>query len=219
LQRQRHAGSLLDTRLSTTRYRLLIGAVFALWSLAVMAGIGSLMRFETTPGAFAEPPARWPAGATIARDDAKPTLLLFLHPRCTCSAATLTVLESVLARTNAAPTVHVFWLQPAGADANWRDTDIVRSVDGMPAILQHDDDGTESQRFGARTSGHTMLYGIDGTLRFAGGITGARARADDNAGRQRLVAALAGGPGQIAADVFGCPLRAHGALTDTGVLP
>ncbi len=53
-----------------------------------------------------------------------------------------------------------------------------------------DADGREARHFGAATSGQTLLYDERGTLVFSGGITGARAHAGDNVGRQSLVALL-----------------------------
>jgi hypothetical protein len=52
-----------------------------------------------------------------------------------------------------------------------------------------------------------MLYDADGVLLFTGGITGARAHAGDNAGRQALVALLNEmKPNGRTATVFGCSL-------------
>ena len=57
------------------------------------------------------------------------------------------------------------------------------------------------------TSGQTLLYDEDGRLAFSGGITGARAHAGDNLGRQSLVALLNREPAKRSAtNVFGCPL-------------
>ena len=52
--------------------------------------------------------------------------------------------------------------------------------------MLRDDDGAEARRFGAETSGQTLLYDARGALAFSGGITGARGHAGDNAGRASL---------------------------------
>jgi hypothetical protein len=71
-----------------------------------------------------------------------------------------------------------------------------------------DDQGAQSARFGAATSGQTFLYDARGNLQFSGGITAARAHAGDNAGRSSLVAMLnaSGAPVASRTSVFGCPL-------------
>jgi hypothetical protein len=70
-----------------------------------------------------------------------------------------------------------------------------------------DDDGRHAKQFGAATSGQTLLYDQDGALVFSGGITGARAHAGDNLGRQSLVALLNRQPAaRTGTSVFGCPL-------------
>ena len=46
-----------------------------------------------------------------------------------------------------------------------------------------DDMAGEARRFGAVTSGQTLLFDTQGNLLFSGGITAARAQAGDNAGR------------------------------------
>ncbi len=56
--------------------------------------------------------------------------------------------------------------------------------------MLRDDDGAEAKRFGAETSGQTLLYDERGTLAFSGGITGSRGHAGDNAGRASLLALI-----------------------------
>jgi hypothetical protein len=72
-------------------------------------------------------------------------------------------------------------------------------------------EGRESRRFGAATSGQTLLYAADGRLLFNGGITESRGHSGDNAGRSAilsLVLGLTSAPtGQpLSTPVYGCPL-------------
>jgi hypothetical protein len=102
--------------------------------------------------------------------------------------------------------------KPEGFANGWVQTDLWRTAASIPGVtLVRDDDGREARRFGTATSGQTLLYDGDGALRFSGGITGSRAHAGDNAGRQSLVALLSGEqPDRVATNVFGCPLFASG---------
>jgi hypothetical protein len=77
--------------------------------------------------------------------------------------------------------------------------------------VRRDDGGIEARRFGVSTSGQTLLYSASGALVYAGGTTGARAKAGNNAGRDALVALLSGRtPAQTATPVFGCSLFGAG---------
>ena len=92
----------------------------------------------------------------------------------------------------------------------WEKSDLWNAAVALPdTTVVRDDDGREAERFGAVTSGQTLLYDAQGTLLFSGGITGARGHAGDNAGRASLVALLNRVPGaHSATDVFGCSLFA-----------
>jgi len=69
----------------------------------------------------------------------------------------------------------------------------------------------EAKRFGAETSGQTLLYDERGTLAFSGGITGSRGHAGDNAGRASLLALInRSDADRRGSSVFGCPLFSAG---------
>src|SRR6185436_16026935 len=120
-----------------------------------------------------------------------PTLLMLAHPRCSCTAASLDELAEVLARTTTAPKTYVVFLKPEGVTSGWEQTDLWRRAAALPGVTAVvDDKGLEARRFGAETSGQTLLYDARGQLVFSGGITGARGHAGDNAGRAGLLALL-----------------------------
>jgi hypothetical protein len=70
-----------------------------------------------------------------------------------------------------------------------------------------DPDGAETRRFGAATSGETLLYSPAGKLLFRGGITASRGHSGDNYGRDAIVA-LVNKPSRRFSNtpVFGCSL-------------
>jgi hypothetical protein len=82
------------------------------------------------------------------------------------------------------------------------------TASALPNVtVLRDDDGVEAARFGAVTSGQTLLYDANGELIFSGGITGARGHAGDNAGRRALIALLEHKePFHRLTSVFGCSL-------------
>jgi hypothetical protein len=179
----------------------LVGAVAGLWVL---------WAYDNAPGAGANAPARWPADTTLERAAGRPTLVLLAHPQCSCTRATLTELAEALARAHTRPKTYVLFLKPESVSDGWEQTDLWRTAAALPDVtVVRDDDGREARKFGAFTSGQTLLYDSRGTLLFSGGITGARAHAGDNAGRSAIVALLNHGQSdRTGTSVFGCPLFA-----------
>src|SRR4051794_40937381 len=87
---------------------------------ALAAGLGGMWRYDSTPGRAADPADAWPADSTLPPPDGHPSLLLFAHPHCPCTRASLEELAGVLA---SAPNVraHVVFGVPTGHD-DWRQT-------------------------------------------------------------------------------------------------
>jgi hypothetical protein len=197
---------------TTEKRRPWLWIATALWLIAAVAGLSVLWKYDNAPGTGANAPARWPSASVLARTAGQSTLVLLAHPQCTCTPASLFELSEVLARARTRPRTYVLFLKPEGFGNGWVQTDLWRTAASIPGVtLVRDDDGREARRFGTATSGQTLLYDGDGALRFSGGITGSRAHAGDNAGRQSLVALLSGEqPDRVATNVFGCPLFASG---------
>jgi hypothetical protein len=109
---------------------------------------------------------------------------------------------------------------PDEAPASWIYSDLWDTAAAIPGVeVLADPGGREAALFGAATSGQTLLFDGSGTLRFEGGITGARGHEGDNAGRSSILALLR----DDASDrpdtpVFGCPLPEPGVAAPRGVL-
>jgi hypothetical protein len=189
------------------------------WLLAAVSGLFVLSRFDNAPGTAATAPARWPAGSSLARTPGRATLVLLAHPQCSCTRASLEELGEALARARIQPTTYVLFLKPESFSDGWEQTDSWRIAAALPGVTTlRDDSGREASRFGAATSGQTLLYDADGTLLFSGGITASRGHAGDNEGRSELVSLLNRGylahagiadrePSHLdATHVFGCSL-------------
>jgi hypothetical protein len=70
-----------------------------------------------------------------------------------------------------------------------------------------DPEGAAALRFGASTSGQTLLYNDSGRLVFNGGITAARGHEGPNDGQDAVIALLQNRPPlHTATPVFGCSL-------------
>lgn len=177
--------------------------------LTIVCGATILMtRYSNTPGNNGPAPASWPKDSRLSLDSNRPTLLMFVHPHCPCTRASLGELDRLLAEISKQPAVQVVCVKPAGTAPDWSSTDLTReaaSIRGVKVFL--DDCGLEAQRFHAQTSGQTLLYRPNGDLKFQGGITVARGHAGDNPGRAALRELLQEGHSkQVKTAVFGCGL-------------
>ena len=167
-----------------------------------------LTQYKSVPGPSASAPLRWPAQSALRRDAGLPTLVLFAHPKCPCTSASLSELRAALSGFGGRVQAIVAFSAPVGAERDWQTTgawQAAREIPGVVTVL--DPDGAETARFGAKTSGHVVLYGAEGALLFSGGITASRGHEGDNPGRARVRALLedpraAGGK----TPVFGCEL-------------
>ena len=187
-----------------------VWAFAVVWIMAVIAGLSVLWAWENTPGAAGDAPAQWPADTRLSRAADAPTLILFAHPQCSCTRASLGEFAETLARATIRPRTYIVFLKPVGFGVDWEKTDLWRTAERLPGVtVLRDDDGLEATRFGVITSGQTVLYDQSGALLFSGGITGARGHAGDNAGRASLVSLLNHGKTDLSlTSVFGCPLFA-----------
>ena len=182
--------------------------ITALWAVAVVVSSAFLIRYEMTPGPDRVAPLKWPARASEPRDSKLPTLVMFAHPRCPCTRATLGELELLMARCQGRLTVQVFFIRPKGSTTDWKETDLWRKASAIPGVsVRWDDAGIEARRFHAETSGQVALYGEDGALLFRGGITMARGHSGDNPGRSALQALVEHRASAVTkTPVFGCPI-------------
>ena len=209
-------------------------------ALAAIFGWYQLFRFAATPGEQSAAPARlpqnWaqsPSGAAensllhpVARSNS-PLLLVFIHPQCSCTHATLDELDQILHD----PIPHDPIRDAAGntrlASTQLASTQIVLAVYHSPTLdrspglaaftpatwlhapfrLLTDTGGRLARRFGAATSGEIVLYAADGHLLFQGGITPERAHVGASPASAALRAALLHGTPQTRGfSVFGCSI-------------
>ncbi len=181
---------------------------YMLWVAAVGAGFGWLAVYESMPGSRAEPPPTWPARSGLVRDQGRWTLVLFLHPHCPCSQATLEEFAALHSRYATHLRAHLVFCKPKGVPPDWEKTATWRRAATVGGVHVHCDERDEERhRFGALTSGHVFLYDPHGRLRYDGGITPARGKGGPSAGRSAVESFLRGEPGlDRTGPVFGCPL-------------
>lgn len=199
---------LTGARRTASPERLILIAISGLWLASVAGGLGVLAVYATSAPALISAPSAWPASSRIPMDAGISNMLVFMHPRCSCSSATLNELGKVLARTSAPCRITVVFFSPTSQTPEWNHTPLRQRAESLSGISVADDiDGHEAKLFGAVSSGHVVVYGPDGALRFHGGITASRGHEGDNFGEDCVVAALGGHeqPG-TRAPTYGCEI-------------
>jgi hypothetical protein len=183
-------------------------AIIAAWSLAILVGARVLLTYSNTPGTPASPPVDWPSQAPIKHADGRASLLVFVHPQCPCSRASIEELDRILVSVHDRVETTVFFYTPPQSSENWAHTDLWKSAAAIPTVrVLADRDARAARRFGARTSGQTLLYDSQRHLVFSGGITASRGHAGDNDGRDAIVSLLFGEqPHRRTTPAYGCAL-------------
>lgn len=194
---------------SSSRRRLLVAAT-ALWALGLAGGLAALGVYSSDAGSQAPAPSVWPAdlaAGELVRVEGAATGMIFLHPRCVCSAASLEELRSLVAGAPRGTRWYAVTYRPANEEADWG-RELIGALESVPGLRRVDDpEGELARRFGAHTSGHLVLYGGDGRHLYSGGITGARGHVGDNRGRSLAARSLEQDqPCCAESPVFGCPI-------------
>lgn len=172
-----------------------------------------MWNYATTPGQPAEPPRLWPSGGPIERHQGEAILLLFAHPQCGCTSASLGELAILMAHAQGKLEAAVFFYRPTSEDSSWVRTDLWRTAAAIPGVHAFEDrDAQMAKRFGVFTSGEALLYSAKGQLLFEGGITAYRGHSGDNAGRTAITKLVRGvipsaSSVPVTTPVFGCSLR------------
>lgn len=196
--------------------RVVIAAGALAWVAGVAWGLQKIQVYSTTPGAVTEAPVSWPESTVLARKSGQPTLVMFIHPQCSCTRASLTELQAILDSAHGTLSASIVVLKPTGMPEEWTRSstwETARQIEG--ATVVEDFEGTEANRFGASTSGDTVLYDAQGHLQFHGGITAARGHVGNNTGRQRVVSLINTGEADSHThEVYGCGLHDPHPMTD-----
>jgi hypothetical protein len=188
--------------------QLAIAAAVLVWLALCLTGFKILFDYGQTPGEAATFPPRWPTNSSIQRKPNQPTLVMFVHPQCPCTRASVGELATLMAHAPQKIDAHVLFLAPKGFSDNWVKSDLWQSAAAIPGVTTNiDPDGMEATRFHATTSGNIALYGSTGNLLFSGGITASRGHFGDNIGLDSAIASLSDNKTKPCnAAVFGCPL-------------
>ncbi len=192
-----------------------------LWLLVTTAGLVAMSNYERTAGGAGQTPLHWPVESGLPLDPERATLVMFAHPKCPCTRASVGELNRLLTHCRGRVATHVLFFAPKDGADEWVQSDLWKSAAAIPDVtVESDPDGKKAQQFGGETSGYVVLYDSRGDLLFKGGITEGRGHAGDNAGAEAIVSLLLdkkAATGQTA--VFGCSLLNPKRVCQEGGIP
>lgn len=198
--------------------RVAISLLSAAWLSATVAGMTVLWNHEARPGMAAKAPERWPEGSLFENSSSQTTMLVWIHPHCPCSRATIRELERLLVHFPKKVDCRVVLTRPPNCNDDFVETELTNTVRKLSQVtVVVDDDQREARRFGVSTSGQVLIYDCNAQLLFAGGITPSRGHEGDSLGGATIRKIL---QGESAIDgfngtcVYGCEL--FGEETDGG---
>lgn len=193
------------------RKPLLYGLVVG-WFVVVLVGFAQMAKYQATPGQRADAAQDLPATAQVRPVQGVGTIVMFIHPQCPCTQASLSELERLLCEIPSGTSVYISCLSPDGDGNDWTTTSLVQRAKSLSGVtVLHDSTGEVSAAFGPQTSGETFVYDKHRRMIFHGGITASRGHEGDNAGRSAIASLLNGVADTVSqTPVFGCPLVSVG---------
>lgn len=181
----------------------------SIWAVFLGFGFWKLFIYSNTPGELASALHNWPTATKISRDLDTNTLLVFVHPHCPCSDASVGELERLMPHISGKVKSVVVFFKPKNKSEEWVKGKLwqkTKAIPGVEALL--DEEGVEALHFDAKTSGQTFLYDKSGQLIFRGGLTPERGHMGDSDGRRTILSFVATGDTQVSSTpVFGCSIR------------
>jgi hypothetical protein len=194
-------------------FRGVLWGMAAIWLLAVALGASWVMRYDATAGTKGAAPQQWRSIGGLEGAEGHPFIVMALHPRCSCSQATLIELNKVLSQVATRPKIEILFYRPADAPEDWLRGALYDEVTRAGYRVVGDPDGKTALTLGLKTSGDMAVYDAEGALRFSGGITVGRGEVGGNGGEDALLlilggkrAAMVAGTGVAEHPVYGCPL-------------
>jgi len=210
---------LLPKLMSKKFIQLTLGLATSIWLVVVASGIFFIERYANRSGDENQSASSWPPSSHLSIANEKVTAILFAHPKCSCSEASVVELDHLMARTQSVAKIYVVFVRPP----MWSDADVksdlwkqVAKIPGIESVI--DNQGEEAKKFGALTSGMFFVYNTRGTLAFKGGITGSRGHVGDNVGLESAIEAIRGEVPKINhSKTFGCALFSQSNVLDDGL--
>lgn len=185
----------------------MIGIFIAIWAASIGIGFVFLTDYSMRPGKPANVSRHIPSGIFTESTEELPKLVLFIHPRCPCSRATLNELARIVANEQNRAKIKIFFYKPDNESSEWVKTDLWETAENIPGVDVEIMNEANIEKFGVVTSGQAILYSADGETVFSGGITLGRGHEGKSDGRAAIENYLETGAISVSeTPVFGCLL-------------
>jgi hypothetical protein len=188
------------------RFRLWIAG--ALWIALIAGGFTILNVHAATPGAQFSGELELSDLPRSNRQEPEWTAVLFAHPHCPCTDASLNELADTLDNAMVPVRRIIVCVEPPNAPAGWSDSELFATAKQRGFQVLLDRNATLATKAGAATSGLTILLDPSGKPHFSGGVTASRGHRGPNSGTAAILRQLTD-PSvtqSATAPVYGCPL-------------
>lgn len=189
--------------------------VIGAWVCALLACAWWQLGYERTAGPRRNIPLEAPY-TRLGANPGRPLVVMALHPRCPCSAASLANLEREALRWPADVQVRVLRVIPPGVPdpERWIEAPVFRDAARLgPDVLVTDPGAAIAGALGMQTSGHVIVFDTAGHAVFNGGITLLRGQGGESECTRMLAEAvdhatrrIPDGAAAVSLPVFGCQL-------------
>jgi len=198
----------MQKRAVLKNWRLML--TLLVWAGVIIYGVVILMQYQNKPGITQITSSQWPNPPGISLAKNQPTMLLFMHPYCPCSRATLDNLSRLLVKTHNKVQIYILFFSSSKFPQKWVLSDTWNEASKLPGVhVLIDRDGRIAKQFQASISGQVLLYGTNGHKLFDGGITPSRGHSGDSSGSARIESLILKQTQPIfrSVAVFGCPIQ------------
>lgn len=163
------------------------------------------MNYSSKPGRAVAALGTWPQSSKLELKKQN-HLIMFLHPGCACSKASVAELSRLMAEAKEL-TAQVVVMKSPKLQILFNENPLINQAKIIPRTqIIYDHDGKEAALFGAETSGLTHLYDADSNLLFSGGLTMARGHEGESVGKKAILSLLNGKKAESSSLVFGCDI-------------
>lgn len=183
-------------------------AASCFWLVLILCAFYYLLVYQNKSIVSKSHPQSWPKSSSLSISHERPNLLMFLHPACPCSKASLAELDRLLSNFPNRLNVVLVFISPDSANKDWHKTSLWLQASGISGLdLFVDTERRETSLFNSKSSGEVLLYDRNGYLLYSGGLTASRGHQGDNIGRDSIEYYLQHGlMKHSSAPSFGCEL-------------
>lgn len=183
-------------------------ACIAGWVGLCLASLMPLWTYQNQDGELSRLKEQWPASSQLRFSTQQPTLLMFVHPRCPCSRASMGEFARMMERLNGHVSARILFYAPESESQDWHQTDMWKTAMEIEGTsISADTNGKEATIFDVHVSGQTFLFDQQGELLFQGGLTVSRGHEGLSSGRMAVESLALSRPSAITSHaVYGCSL-------------